>query len=993
VALSPDTKDYESTLKKYLGDFKVDDEFLQKLHGKKNKQLQKAKEAERLLDFLGKGLEKAVGIANFEKTKSFHKKVASRRLGLNLEEGKELEMLTINAQDGQKFLTNAVISKVDFVLQDNGPDKDLIDPSIQEAIQQDPLRNHAFQITLDFTDQNGNKVSSTYSEYQLKFLMQRARLTEKVENKTDLEEKLNLHTYGQSIEQGQVLEYSIGNKEFDSVKILKLDEVNQIIELDKAVAVHTIFGKAESNDPDTQVNKKTLSFAEFLKWMRHVEAEEQITLEELQEKLKLQPQIIKGKLAENVPYEVHDQPIEVVKGERIKIAAAGTEYEIVDVNPERIKLNTGHEFTPGQFYKFVKDYDVEKSLETPSKKDLDKAVDEIEGAIIEEGETEEPSNNKQSKSKKKLSALLPAIGTNLDVIGGIWNNVTFLSLKDIWTNMLVPIGDYIKRRLERAGKARAAKVGESLPLVGQEFTSMGNTAENEIVNKYQEDWASDSISQLRERLYNTSNRDVFKAAVNLLVEKGALRFDDVAFWETINRVGREELSSAQMSAYAINLDAKGKPLSEQENSKGLLPDACMKAIMDNIWGDGTYKGWENSNMSAYKSAVEGFSDDASKSSNRQRLAMDLHNMLISFLSGDENIEIGRYQSYLDYAIKQGLLSIEDKMFYLMAGVGLEIEKDGHMQSLISKDEFDRIAGSSYSANLPFLEWYVTFKPEGDDPLPLDYIREVVQTFGFNKSAVNTKDKSKRFKPEAVADFLQEKVLTHETAHVRTSKAMKNAGKFDHDDTFFIFPLLDFENTKTYALGRERGSSHYFSKNGFDNGFQGYTKYFQTLASVAKMSPEEQAKRKKLGYLSNQELAVKAIESFNLFESVLTGRHNFKGAGPKASPQDKKLWDGNSISQHISGINKYIEKVVRAYNMYNEEDIQTLLYAKHRDTEGIKAQETLINDFHEKFREVIKQDDGAKMLQILANHREFAGGEKPKTVAANKKAEVSQVLDS
>jgi len=919
-------------------------------------------------------------IEDFESMKQHYLRSKTRVFGIKLAPYTELDILqNVTRLDdsgnpsNEKFWLKGRIKDVKYVVQEENIDGELMDPELKASLKENGFENFGLDIEFEYTDRNGKTHSKTYNEKEFKALMQVYRITEEINSADELASELQLTHNNLPLEEGMVLEYkspqisSTGSANtYDSVTIQSIDHENHQITLDKEILVHPNLGSgrdlASIGDQDFLQRKTTLSFAEFLKWQRQNEANKQMTLDELQQNLVELHPLMKDQYPDGFSPKASTRPIRVKPGEFLRIPGLDKTAQITGVSDEEVTLSTGENYPFGAFYDLVKDWMIE-AFDPPKNDTKDTNEDEKEGDK-EKGQDEYKADLDQHDK-------MPKIGPGAGVLGTIWNHTTFLSLKDIFYTLPKMVVDNLKQTMDTKSQKNFAKVFKDAPVIGADAKAMGDKANKELVNSFKEAMEVSSISQIRQRMYITTDSFEFYACADMLSEKGALRVDHKDFKIALNRIGRGELNKSKFSEYQINEEGG-------LNNANLMPDQAMQKLTDEIFGANVYSGWTSKNDSTYKSAANSYADEVTQYQadvhQTGGVAVEVHNMLTTFLNGDDNLDVGRYSGFLRKAIEEGFMTIEERIYYLMAGISM-VSKTGDTkgQTLLSEADYQDMLGTFKGTSLPFLSWFMMFRPDPDGPpMPYDYLRHLMKGFGY-ENVMGEKSTSKRFNVSAVKKFLQQDVLPHFENYKRVSRAVKNTAKMDHDDMAKVVPYLTSEVVNSRVVGVQAGGDPPLSEDGYAAGFTGFTDAFVEVSRRANLPRGEQKGLEEKGYIPVEKAAVQMIEAFNVYESVLGGRHKHRQEVQRLN-FNRMTWDGLTVKQRVAPINKFIAKVVRAYSAQFEdeqiggvEDIEQ--YIKYLtgpapiNLQEKQKQSEVINGFPSIFRQAV-EDNGSILTDML-----------------------------
>ncbi len=947
-------------IKELLGPLaKKDKELLHTIIAEKAKQQKVVDEFERLWGEAEKLIEKEMGPLKAAKRKHEQLSFLSRIAGVRLREGMELNYIGLD-KNLKGTPKRATIDKIEFKAYEptflRPQDLDAEYKAMLEA--EKPTAPNSLVITMSYELPSGELVTRTFPEDKFLMWVNQNQSVEVFNDHEDLENRLGFTEFGQKITEGMKLDYIMGrdearNPKIETVQIKKLDKARQVIKLDKPVLIMSKLERHDDPDVGAKSYKDELTYGEFAKWFFRTRAEEKMNLKRAQEVLRAHPKVLKTRYP-GIPkhiWEFNDVPIQLKEGEEL-IYGNSKKIRINKAKPDSIELSNGMKFSPGQFVRFVKEYEIERADKLPEKDDVKKAVKE---AIHDDD------------SSKKTNEISEKAGSDrVGMLYGIWQNTTFLSLKDIWMFIDTTI-EYVKRKHDRNVKRRAGKVGQNLPgRLGAEFRNLQEQAEHEEVNKYKEEMADLDVWIIKDRLHATRDQDEAKAAMILLSEKGLLDFEDHKIWETLNRIMKKTLPPGQYETYRID------PKSKKSQYGEVGPDA-MKTAIDQIWGQPTGTDWYNTNDSTYNSEVEKARNDANDYENDYKgvggVASELHNMLVRHMKG-QFVSPHRFESFIKFIIDAGKAEIEDKFYYLIAGCTVENPRG---ETIFSKQRHASIEGK-YLNRLPHLDILTRYSPiPGEGAFPKTFCSMLMEDWGV-VPGLNMGPAKNRYNKGKVRAFIWENIMANRVVHTRLNKGTRNADAMDHDDAHAFIPMADENLIVQSVVSNYRGDRSAFTVEGLKNGFAGYTHYMASIANVAmRYSDAEIEHRDKVDNFEPPEVLMrKTIKSFVAFESITNKRNYYEKNWQRIGDdvwRTKPIVDSEKTTgDHMKEMRGVVEKVLRAYDM-KETDIQDFLYKGYwdkKDTSEAKAHQTKMGTFGREFERLVSKDGGEKMIGVVTD---------------------------
>jgi len=1012
LLLNPKAEDYKEKLRSILDGKNNDDNYLTQLISLKEDLDAKQEAAEQKSNQLREIVTILEGAVDFERQKEARIQNLSQNLGLNMRTGSKFKVIDYNtrAQHGEKFksISHAEIKDMRYVKAD--PDLDR-----EEASYSKEEDEYVLKIALETTREDGTVEKITLSDREFRSMMQGRRITENIRRKSELDSRLKL-LKSKGLELGQEFEYPVGGGKYKTAKVKDIRQRTQDgeweIAFDKELLVHPQFKMhrlmSGFTDNDLAPSKSVLTFDEFLKWQTRTNALEKINLDELKEHLKVLPKQNISKLRNADVDSEHKKVfrdlaksidetdyIQLEEGEIIQLPLEGISTEIQSITPDEIKLrfsNRSQSFSPSALQNFLDDHYAIRHPEQPKNlpsdqeqnngstqgdpKDSSTPHDPNNSNIREQGL---PGNNSRiargignSPNGSNLRGLPINQGRNAPKLtkldgsfpnpGSIFNgfNIHFLSIRDI-IKMGTTIYEEVKENLEQSATMRVGQAGQKLGIATSKFKSMEDKVTQERVKKYEEEMEEFTIPDIKKRLYATkTNKDMFKACMNMLTNKGAMNFEDTDFRKSLNSVAR---------AFGLKDQVK-------ENDKEDGPPAVhtMKAIFDEIWGDGTYSELTRKNSSTLNSEADGFTPESENYNSdlyqMGGLGAELHNMLVEFKENGTEPEVGKYMSFVRRIIEQGYLSLEERIYYLMAGISV---KGPNGKTILSRESFNDIVGKYFAVVLPILYWFNAFKPEGGN-LTTEYLQDIFNGFGFSPLK-DEKASTNRFEKEKVTTFLRERMLPYKKYYKRASKSLQNLAKQDADDAALLIPYITVEQARSSVLtNRGAGSEPLVQEVGLRTTFAGFTEAFKELQRQTKNPADVEANQLK----ATNEALLQMVETFHLYGATLLDRAMHNTDSRRINPNDDS--EGHSIITRSRGLFSLIQKIVRAYGNlgYNDHELALLfdLNTKATTAEFKREQDELVKGFPNRLREAYNssaekpEDKGREMLAVLQSHNDW-----------------------
>ena len=747
------------------------------------------------------------------------------------------------------------------------------------------------------------------------------------------------------------------------VKVIAIDENAKTITLDQDVLT------ADLPDPKRE---KVLSFDSFAKWFRRAEAVREIAslsklrqmLKELQQK---RNQFYADKDSGEPRPESAFPPIEVTKGERLKYDTPENPsfFEIKDFNDKEITLTDGTTFTPGTFYNWVKNHEVEKvTPENTSKKEEEQAKlpsateEEVEAEKLSVRPDEVKALTADQKPKKSKSW-----------IGQVWKDTRFLSYFDMkflvqrYTKFF--LGKKIRkikthqietaRMLGHASDFMFRAVGQK-PSAAREWEADAQSdlqkLEMEKVGKLKETMKEYGVFQLRSTLYQGISKDYCRACLEILADKGEIRWDDKQMWAAVTKAGEKDVGLAVT------------------NEESLI------YVMDKTWGEGMYHGLRNKNDSTYNSHRSTFQDMAerigSDPNNTGGLGGALRMLLYKHLQG-EYVNPAEYEAYLTYAMDAGKLTFDQKLYFLIMGLGargkkpnIEGWKGDKGMTLLSLDRYSKIE-SGFLNKFPIVQYFLTDTPrldENDEPVykvfktkdgkiykeqatgPYtigNYAKVIREKIVDDLSKISNPDDCKP--TESFKEFIKKDMVWDPTFKVRVAeKASKNVSNWDHDDMDMFGPMMSEANVKLITAiqgSAEQKASIAAQKNVY----VGFNDYTHTTLDMMKDALEKDDKD---GAQINIKRMIHFLRSFVRYDAIMTSRYQHDNPNfSRLSNQDlneKAGVDGSrQIVAHIAEMRHLIGAIAERVGVGTSWQ-QVIAKVNINDDKAKKVQSNSVEEF-------------------------------------------------
>jgi len=474
---------------------------------------------------------------------------------------------------------------------------------------------------------------------------------------------------------------------------------------------------------------------------------------------------------------------------------------------------------------------------------------------------------------------------------GFFKDIEWVSLKNIWS-MTMSIGEDWMRMWKRRGEQVEAKLGKFVTAripkriwyVGRlhnEFHRREQASELEEVNHWRESFKNIDSYKLQARLGDPRVLllDEIKAIFEELAERGRVDWNDEKMWVKLNK----------NSHYSM--------LIEPCKNDDLLRDRWLNKLISDIWTDKDlfYK-WRRANDSGIKSGKENFTAKVDQLSNvKGGLDGELADQLSMFLetkeSGrpiPEDVNPHLYEEVIDYAIRLGRMTMEDKFYFLIRGVA---------SGLLSIDRLRVLAGEGggYLNIFPFIDYF--------------YMKNNDMAF-IKKLDRRLREPGKPYKPGwRTTMFIRVEIAREKRVKERLRKGQSKVGeKMDHDDMPYFLPEYDWTYLRDW-YGTAGGMRQKLTPEALKNGYIGFSMKFLTFASLATIEDGK--------LISDADIAdiVSTIGSYIFSDNVLTRNGcDDDMRRPMVSQADlvgtKAVYgdEGTNIDMYRHGLNKFTEAI-------------------------------------------------------------------------------------
>ncbi len=892
--------------------------------------------------------------------------------GIEMKEGQALTYVDESSEEKKRL--HAKIKKVQFEEVEILDEKGNVIKKVQKPV-----------LTIEsIHPATGNKIGEEkFTSKDISRWVTDCDVVEDIDSLKDLKESIKAE-----IKDGQVLEYQIANYDSsgknlfrdEKVRVGRIDQDNRTIRLDKPIVTET-------------GSKDLVTFGEFARWYKKNGTVPEIaTLEDLRSKLYTFQQVQNEHYKRN-PAEY--PPIKAEKDEVLYYDDAGNKmFVIKEVNEQEktVTFDKGEKKSFTGFLRWVKQNQVEKKT---ADAEAEKAArltgsPEEKAAIMQEAKADAEKEIAERKTKGAETPegyVLPSTdeptSPPISYLRNVWQTTNFMSLKDFW-EMGKTVVELAQRKLKRWKGSRIGAVGEAIfgpasKALAAEFKGMYKHAEDEEVQHHVKHFETMGVDDIKHEMHTAGrkSKDVLKAAITVLAKKGAMRWDDKHFFELIND------------------HAKGVPMTVY---KGNYYEALDK-IFEQWWGAGTFKDFRHSQDSGYKNVKEGFKDHAIRLENDPGgPKLQLQKLMYEFLNGGY-VDPAMYEEYLDYTMEYGKMQFEDKMFFLIMGIGAT---NPNGETLLSVDRAATLSGT-YFKNIPLIEFFVSpwLKAYSDDGKPIwdpktgeqatdrpgvGAYKNWITTHILPDFGVNSISQIRNLKPNEITwkkegsfvNFVRDVIAFDPYAAVRMEKAAKDTSNWDHDDMDMFVQLLD-DSTVDQITRHAGGARQQVSGIGLKNAVAGLNDFVRRkIINFNKKAKEGDTK----GAQEELKWIVRLLKNFTLLDAMLDhrykhaepGRTRFIGSALDGAP----LCDKRPVKEHIAEVRYLLGELAEKLNFEtNMGTVMTKLSAVAMEDKKIAAtQQDAVNKFSAEIEEKIKgyvaKNNLAAAANLFMNIQENAG---------------------
>lgn len=852
----------------------------------------------------------------------------------------------------------------------------------------------------------------TYSLARFIKWVDAADVHEVIRNQTELDAALGLPQLGMTLQSGQKLEYDKGLHvdtrngavvpERGTVNIVSVNENG--VELAEPVVTLRPEQAPQLGLVAPRMSRE-MNLGEFAKWARRNNAMPNVSnLQDLRQHLS---SMINHRNQTMSREPASFPPIRVEPGEFLRLGDSGNRPMIKKATDDEIIFADGTKMTLPEFLVWAKNCNVESgdpeveaervadaaaNLGEPREQAKKSALQKFFGGGDKNGgggggqkpgDKEKGENFLQSLAEK-VSPYMPKKASPVGYLGEVWSKTTFLSIMDLY-NMGKEIIEFIKRKHHRRSKSRFSGVGGNLPFqLNTEMNRIQQAAENEEVNTYKEAMDMWGTWQILAKLHETHSKDEAKACFIVLSERGEIRWDDMAMWETLNYLTSNFTNQGARLFIPITKEPQPHPTTGVPTSG---EDRTKEAI-DAMWGEGNWAGWFSKNISTYNSAKSAYEYKGKQLEHDPKgtggLAGELTRLLADWKNGNY-VCPHEYEELIDFGIKYGKMSAEQKMFFLFEGITATCPSGAMAgMTLLHLDRIGELDGV-YLNQFPMLDFFTNkdkkpFHPkylsgELKEPPKGGYKPDDFRAFRDEYFAKESKDckAGKDF-----SRFLWEWMIVDPNFRKRLSKGLRRAENMDHDDAHLFIPPASMEEIESFT-GSLQGSQKFFTIEGYKNGYAGYNQYIVSLSNRYEDLKDMKDKGLKIDDESLgkvQEQMLSALQGYFLFDAFMDGRkdqtNDRRARLDQMHYSDTPVVDSTAtVGLHKQQLDNLILDVCKEYNIPAN---QYMIHEKAEWSDKQK-QSQIANNIDIFLKRILpqafEQDNGEKMFEIVANKKRRA----------------------
>lgn len=364
--------------------------------------------------------------------------------------------------------------------------------------------------------------------------------------------------------------------------------------------------------------------------------------------------------------------------------------------------------------------------------------------------------------------------------------------------------------------------GVKIPIIGKYTERMAHYAErrkneNELtrVKKWEDAFKNLDADDLFDLIGKRPTRDQLRASMNLLVEKGRMNWGDERLWEALNMFSKYQMPIAVCRRNEI------------------LRDKWLHKLISDIWIDkNMFEDWQTKNESNYDSHKNAYTHEADNLSNLSgQMARELESMLRLFVKHTDNGQLRageslpeevnphHYEEILHYAMRNGKMRMEDKIFYLIQGIRYHLIPINRLRVLAGQK-------GELLTKFPFLDYF--YQRHNTYP-EIEALGKRLDESGSEETRFIPGPKTTLFMRLIVAkdDGVQKRIAK------ATSRKMEEV---DHEDVPYILTDVNWAKLRN-LMDVVSGGRWKVTNQGMQNTYVGFNEKFKIYAAVAEMEAE------------------------------------------------------------------------------------------------------------------------------------------------------------
>jgi hypothetical protein len=418
--------------------------------------------------------------------------------------------------------------------------------------------------------------------------------------------------------------------------------------------------------------------------------------------------------------------------------------------------------------------------------------------------------------------------------------IKWYTLKSIY--MMAKQGfEFWGKRTERRNDRMASELGARIfgdTAIGREFSRDSNEKQDQRVSDFKNVHKSSNYQQLFKIIENATkterDKDEVQAAVELIMEKGELRWDSPEFLAMLGRLQN-----------VVTFDPEKDIKAYIENPAQLKQKIGMAVTA--IWDRPTWLQWKEDLPSKYKSRLDTHNNDYREEVQKGSVDTYLGNALAQWTTGevDTNFERSKFESYLKNAFDNGEMNGypngDRRWYYLIMGLTL---KNPQGDTILSPDTLSRFG--ELQNKMPFMDAFddgVSWKkngrvvPEGTSGAHQAWNYDDFEAWGRYFEGIDPRSANsaanKKHTIKCVRRWLNETLLTTNDAQDRMAKAQPTG--IDRDDAGMLPLLMSAERLADgllrYSSGDKRPADDKYYVNllgSFNNNFEDSVEYMKHI---------------------------------------------------------------------------------------------------------------------------------------------------------------------